>query len=203
MGLRSRIVLAALLSATNSQRSPRKRRLAASPFPRPACKPRQADGQHAVHVRRDRQRTSWSAAAGARQARSQVAAPGGALRGPARHADQAYHQQRRGGWGRSCQLQTLSTRRRRCRRRRRCCRRCWRSLLPAILLHTELQRKPLKEGIANFYDESSQLWENIWVRWRAGCAAFHVLGFPTFTAAGRVTCPVRAPAPEDATMNCA
>lgn len=25
------------------------------------------------------------------------------------------------------------------------------------------QRKPLKEGIANFYDESSQLWESIWV----------------------------------------
>ena len=67
-----------------------------------------------------------------------------------------------------------SSTRRRCRRRR-----CWRSLLPTILLHTEPQRKPLKEGIANFYDESSQLWENIWVRWRAGCAAFHVLGFPT------------------------
>ena len=32
------------------------------------------------------------------------------------------------------------------------------------LPHSRLQRKPLKEGIANFYDESSQLWESIWVR---------------------------------------
>lgn len=30
--------------------------------------------------------------------------------------------------------------------------------------HSLLQGKPLKEGIANFYDESSQLWESIWVR---------------------------------------
>jgi hypothetical protein len=32
-----------------------------------------------------------------------------------------------------------------------------------ILPPSRLQRKPLKEGIANFYDESSQLWESIWV----------------------------------------
>ncbi len=47
---------------------------------------------------------------------------------------------------------------------------CWLSLqgqpLPRSLLCALLQRKPLKEGIANFYDESSQLWESIWVRSR-------------------------------------
>ena len=43
----------------------------------------------------------------------------------------------------------------------RCCRR-----LPAHSLPcpgSTPQRKPLKEGIANFYDESSQLWESMWV----------------------------------------
>lgn len=38
------------------------------------------------------------------------------------------------------------------------------AILPPWLARLALQRKPLKEGIANFYDESSQLWESIWVR---------------------------------------
>lgn len=39
--------------------------------------------------------------------------------------------------------------------------------LPLLLL----QRKPLQEGIANFYDESSQLWESMWVSKEGGAAA--------------------------------
>jgi len=34
----------------------------------------------------------------------------------------------------------------------------------ALTAAARLQAKPLKEGIANFYDESSQLWELMWVR---------------------------------------
>lgn len=39
-----------------------------------------------------------------------------------------------------------------------------RLLIRSCTTSIALQRKPLKEGIANFYDESSSLWESIWVR---------------------------------------
>lgn len=35
-----------------------------------------------------------------------------------------------------------------------------------------MQRLPLKEGIASFYDESSQLWESMWVSYQRRGAAF-------------------------------
>jgi hypothetical protein len=56
-----------------------------------------------------------------------------------------------------------------------------------------LQRKPLNEGIGNFYDESSQLWESMWVSSRL---AHHLTSAHPMPPLARIAAsPVQKPMP--------